>query len=184
MALNTSGGGACDRAFTRTLRRGMAGADVRAVKERLLALGMYAPHITALKKDSFGTDTYRAVCAFQTARGLPANGEVDMATHAALFGAAGGGSAPAQAAESAPPGGLPGTIGAAAANAIGEALGTASPARRGVVLDALQYAFDPAVPRDYPLSLYIRGGNLYNSDLAPNVITLARNASGAARPPQ
>ena len=37
--------------------------------------------------------------------------------------------------------------------------------------------------RDYPLSLYIRGGNLYNADLTKNVITLARIAAGAKRQP-
>ena len=52
------------------------------------------------------------------------------------------------------------------------------------MLDALRFAYDPAVPAPYPLSLYIRGGNLYNADLKPNRITPARIQSGAKRQPQ
>ncbi len=175
----------------RTLRKGMAGEDVRAVKERLLALGMYESHITALKKDSFGSDTYRAVCAFQRANGIDVTGCVDEATYAALMGddAAApqqqdGNAAEAAALPLSTNADVPANIGAEAAASIAEALGSVSLVRRRIALEALRYAFDRSVPRAYPLSLYIRGGNLYNKDLTPNVITLQRIASGAARQPE
>ena len=59
-----------------------------------------------------------------------------------------------------------------------------SETRRAIVLDALQFAYDASQLRDFPTSLYIRGGNLYNADLLPNVITIARIQSGAARQPE
>ncbi len=71
-----------------------------------------------------------------------------------------------------------------AASAIHAALDTAGSIRKGLVLDALQFASDPERPGEFPASLYIRGGNLYNEDLTPNVITLARIAAGARRQPE
>ena len=69
----------------RDLSFGATGADVLAVKERLLALGYYGSGITALKRDSFGADTRRAVVAFQAASGLTQDGIVGPLTYAALF---------------------------------------------------------------------------------------------------
>lgn len=170
-------------ALTRILRRGMTGQDVRQVKERLFQLGYYAPAIAVITKDSFGTDTLRAVKAFQAANGLACDGIVGPLTFAALLrtedGLTGVGGDTAD-----PPPDLPGNVGEAAALAVGRSLTNASAVRRGLVLDALSFAFDPAVPRTYPLSLYIRGGNLYNADLTRNVITLSRIASGVKRQPQ
>ena len=78
----------------------------------------------------------------------------------------------------------PAQIGDKAASAIHAALDTAGSIRKGLVLDALQFASDPERPGEFPASLYIRGGNLYNEDLTPNVITLARIAAGARRQPE
>ena len=49
---------------------------------------------------------------------------------------------------------------------------------------ALAFAYDPEVPAAYPHSLYIRGGNLYNTDLGINTITRARIEAGAKRQPE
>ena len=165
--------------LTRNLRYGMEGADVRAVKERLFMLGCYAPAIAALTNSRFGADTRAAVRAFQRANALETDGVVGPLTFAALFEE----NAPDTNAPAAD-GGVPLNIGSAAANAIATDLLNADEARRAVALDALAFAYDPAVPASYPHSLYIRGGNLYNTDLRPNVITLARIASGAARQPE
>jgi hypothetical protein len=166
--------------LTRNLRCGMAGEDVACIKARLFALGMYTPNITAVTSDRFGEDTKRAVKAFQAEKGLAADGVVGPLTLAALFGTASEleNTAPADSTE------LPANIGQTAARAIAAELVTASEIRRSIVLDALRFAYDPAVPAPYPLSLYIRGGNLYNTDLQPNVITLERIASGAKRQPE
>lgn len=166
--------------LTRNLRCGMAGEDVVWLKTRLLALGMYAAHITALTSERFGEDTKRAVKAFQAEKGLAVDGVVGPLTFAALIGTAN----ETEAVSSAGRAEIPLNIGQAAASAIAAALADTSEIRRAVVLDALRFAFDSNVPAQYPLSLYIRGGNLYNADLQPNVITLERIASGAKRQPE
>ena len=164
--------------LVRTLRYGSAGEDVLRVKQRLLALGCYSPTITALQRDTFGRDTLKAVFAFQTSAGLTADGVVGPLTYAALF--------PQETPEAIPAerGSISAQIGDAAAAGIMSALAKATETRRSIVLDALNFAYDATQRRDFPTSLYIRGGNLYNTDLAPNVITLTRIASGAARQPE
>ena len=166
--------------LTRNLRYGIEGDDVRALKERLLALGCYAPNITGLTNSRFGSDTRAAVRAFQLANGLEVDGIAGPLTWAALF------TESVQPEEGTPDenDGIPSNIGSAAKSAISAGLAGAGETRRAVVLDALAFAYDSAVPADYPLSLYIRGGNLYNTDLQPNVITFARIASGATRQPE
>ena len=66
-------------AYTRLLRRLSTGADVMAVKERLVALG----YLHAATHDTFGDDTLAAVTAFQAANGLEADGVVGQDTWAA-----------------------------------------------------------------------------------------------------
>ena len=161
----------------RMLRFGSTGEDVLRVKLRLFSLGCYAPHITAIITSRFGSDTRNAVLNFQAKNALVADGIVGPITWSALF--------PEDAVVAPQPRGeIPANIGETAAGLIASALEGASDRRREIVLDALQFAYDPALPRDYPTSLYIRGGNLYNTDLSPNVITLARIRSGALRQPE
>jgi hypothetical protein len=164
--------------LTRTLRYGSAGEDVLRVKQRLLALGCYETRITQLQSSTFGRDTLKAVFAFQTSAGLTADGVVGPLTYAALF--------PEEVAEAIPVdrGSIPAQIGDTAAASILTALAGVGETRRNIVLDALSFAYDATQKRDFPTSLYIRGGNLYNTDLLPNVITLTRIASGAARQPE
>ena len=164
--------------LTRTLRYGSAGEDVLHVKQRLLALGCYDARITQLQSATFGRDTLKAVFAFQTRAGLTADGVVGPLTYAALF--------PEETPEVIPVdrGSMPAQIGDTAAAGIMTALANATETRRKIVLDALQFAYDATQKRNFPTSLYIRGGNLYNTDLLPNVITLARIASGAAHQPE
>ncbi|MEN6339601.1 MAG: peptidoglycan-binding domain-containing protein [Clostridiaceae bacterium] len=162
--------------FITTRRRGDSGQDVLVAKQRLFELGCYDPSIASVSSETFGSDTRAAVRKFQRTQGLEADGIIGPLTWAALFGE----STPAPVVDT----GLPANISQAAAEAILRDLSSVSATRRAIVIDALQYAYDPAVPAKYPLSLYIRGGNLYNTDLQPNVITLARIASGAARQPE
>lgn len=165
----------------RTFRTGSSGEDVVKVKQKLLSLGMYAPHILELKTSTFGKDTELAVKRFQSQKGLVADGIVGPLTYAALF-------PEEQPAVIAVPTsditGLPTQIGSTAARAIMNELVNVSDLRRQIVLDALQFAYDQECPRPYPTSLYIRGGNLYNADLQPNVITIERIRSGALRQPE
>lgn len=162
----------------RMLRHGSEGKDVMEAKQRLLALGCYTAKVTAVKTDIFGDDTAKAVKVFQSGNGLIADGIIGPLTWAVLFPEEG------VAADMPERGQMPQQIGNTAAAVICAALKNASETRRGIVLDALQFAYDPEVPGKYPVSLYIRGGNLYNTDLTPNVITTARIAAGAKRQPE
>ena len=163
---------------TRTLRFGSTGEDVLRVKQRLLLLGCYPPQLTQITSSAFGRDTQRAVIVFQTNHALVADGVIGPLTRVALF------PEEATALPQTPTDGTASNIDEAKRAAVLSALEQTSEIRRAIVLDALQFAFDPACPRPYPLSLYIRGGNLYNTDLTPNVITLARIESGAKRQPE
>ncbi len=160
-------------AYTRTLRHLMQGEDVKAVKDRLVALG----YLHAATHDTFGDDTLQAVRSFQAANGLEADGVVGPLTWAALFDAA------AQPVEPVDTALFPPNIGPAAATAVAAQLGAVSETRQKLVLEALRHAYDPAVPASYPYSLYIRGGNLYNSDFTVNTITAKRIEDGARRQP-
>ncbi|MEA4913992.1 MAG: peptidoglycan-binding domain-containing protein [Christensenella sp.] len=164
--------------LTRTLRYGSAGEDVVRVKQRLLALGCYPAQMTVLQSSTFGKDTRAAVKTFQNQQGLVIDGVVGPLTYAALF--------PEETPETLPVdrARIPLQIGDVAAGAILNSLSGASEARKNIVLDALSFAYDATQSREYPTSLYIRGGNLYNTDLSPNVISLARIASGAKRQPE
>ena len=161
-------------AYTRLLKHLMEGDDVRAVKDRLVALG----YLYAATHDTFGDDTLAAVRAFQRDNGLEVDGIVGPLTWAALFD---GEAKPAEPVDTAR---IPPNIGPAAATAIAAQLGTVSATRQKLVLEALRHAYDPAVPVKHPYSLYIRGGNLYNSDYTVNTITAARIEDGARRQPE
>lgn len=149
--------------FTRELTVGMNGDDVKHIKDSLLKLGL----LHASTHSTFGNDTKAAVEAFQKARSV--TGAVDQSTWEAIEAAV-------EAMPEAPAsdGSMPGNIGSAAAAAISASLSGVSEKRKGIVLDALQFAFDLEVPQDYPLSFYIRGGNLYDKDLSLHIMTAAR----------
>ncbi len=67
--------------FTRNLRKGMSGDDVKQLQERLRAEGFFSyPTSTGY----FGSATFIAVKAYQKAHGLPTTGFVGPLTRAAL----------------------------------------------------------------------------------------------------
>lgn len=163
--------------LTRLLRYGSAGEDVLNVKQRLLELGCYSAEITQLKTSVFGADTLLAVKSFQSQAGLTADGIVGPLTEAALF-------PEEQETLVIDRTLISDQIGDAAAASIIAALENTGTVRREIALNALRFAYDDVVKRDYPFSLYIRGGNLYNTDLTENVITLSRIATGVKRQPE
>ena len=175
--------------FTKNLRHMATGADVKHMKDALVALGYLQKSTHSL----FGDDTLAAVRAYQRthrdAEGKPlaVDGVIGRKTWAAIerdraaLAGEQAGEKP-ETGEGAPD--LPENIGPAAAAAIGAALRGVSGQRQALVRHALAFAYDPEVPAAYPHSLYIRGGNLYNTDLGINTITRARIEAGAKRQPE
>ena len=135
-------------AYTRTLRHLMQGEDVKAVKDRLVALG----YLHAATHDTFGDDTLQAVRSFQAANGLEADGVVGPLTWRRCLTRRPNRSSrwirPSSRRTSARRRRRPSPA----------QLGAVSETRQKLVLEALRHAYDPAVPASYPYSLYIRGG--------------------------
>lgn len=71
--------------FTRNLKKGMSGADVKAVKEKLFALGFYSTKIKQLTNDTLGSDSVDAIKRYQTKNGLQVDGIVGEETWRSLF---------------------------------------------------------------------------------------------------
>lgn len=167
--------------YTRLLKFGMQGADVRYMKDCLFALGYYDDTIREIRKDSFGEDTRRAVLRFQRTnrddRGRPLadDGIIGPLTWNAVE----------RAMPKPEPITLPATIGREARTAIQDDLSGAEPMQSRIVSLALPYAYDPSAGgRQYPFSLYIRGENLFGRDLEQVRITRERVEDGARKQPQ
>ena len=145
--------------FTRILKRYMSGEDVREVKDRLVELG----YLAKATHNRYGDDTYRAVRAFQGANNLEVDGVVGPLTYHALF---------ADRPEPVVP--IPDWIAEPARTEIARALAGTSAKRREICLLALQYAVDYNTNPSRLKGFYIRGGNLFNKDLTPNIMTKAK----------
>lgn len=143
--------------FKRNLKRYMIGDDVLAVKNRLREMG----YLTRVSHSIFGNDTHKAVITFQNANNLEADGIVGRLTWSALFD------------EPSPvvPVEIPAHITKAKAQAIALDLACVSETRRNICLMALEYAVDPDAHGDTMRCFYVRGGNLFNTDLSANVMT-------------
>lgn len=76
--------------YTRLLKKGMSGADVRYMKDALLALQYYTSNITKITNDTFGTDTLTAVLSFQKKNNLSQDGIIGPKTWAAVEAALAG----------------------------------------------------------------------------------------------
>lgn len=168
-------------AYFPLLKYGSTGEAVLYLKESLYALGYFADDEETLTSDRVDARTVVAIRAFQaehkdtSGTQLVVDGIVGKKTWGALE----------QVLSETVVDELPGNIGDEAKAAILPALTRVRPVRREIVLHALLYAFDPDVGGSlYPLSLYIRGENLYNVKLQQVVITKARIIAGAKAQPQ
>lgn len=155
--------------FTRLLKLGMSGEDVRHMKDSLVRLG----YLHASTHDKFGNDTAASVKRFQEDKDI--YGVITADTWSAIEAAVEKQGDPAE---------IPANISESKAALISTSLLSVSDVRKKIVLEALRHAYDPEKPTKYPNSLYIRGGNLYNSDFSVNTITADRIESGAKRQPQ
>lgn len=72
--------------FTRNLKKGMSGEDVRAAKDKLFALGFYSTKIKAITNSTLGSDSVDAIKRFQLKNGLVADAIIGKLTWSALFG--------------------------------------------------------------------------------------------------
>lgn len=155
--------------LTRNLKRYMTGDDVRWVKDYLFVMGYYDSGVTKITNSRYGNDTYKAVKAFQKANGLTVDGIYGQKTHAKLLAII---NKKDDVKEYVTAKEYP-RISETARKAINTELTDIGAARREIVLEALKYATDAdvACKFEHPSSLYIRGGNLYNTDGKVNVIT-------------
>ncbi|MBR3842355.1 MAG: peptidoglycan-binding protein [Christensenellaceae bacterium] len=156
--------------FTRNLKRYMTGDDVREVKDWLFEHGFYETKIKKITNNRYGNDTYKAVKVFQDMYHLVVDGITGKNTIAKMNELM----LPKEpyiteyvSATDYP------RLSETARAAINEALKRVSKERRDIVLEALKYATDASIAAQfiYPSSLYIRGGNLYNTDGKLNAIT-------------
>ena len=152
--------------LTRNLKQKMSGPDVRFVKDALFSLGFYASKIKQITNNTFGADTFVAVCKFQRAKGLEVDGIVGPLTWAALEKALAAGKKEEKEVE------FPSLdkmkhISAAHRAAIAKDLAKVSELRQKIVLEILNYAYDKDVPGE-PRALYIFGANLYDKNLKLN----------------
>ena len=166
--------------LTRNLKQKMSGPDVRFVKDALFSLGFYNSKIKQITNNTFGPDTFVAVCKFQRAKGLEDDGVVGPQTWAALEEAL-------AAEEPAKEVDFPSLdkmkhISSAHRAAIAKDLANVSELRQKIVLEILNYAYDKDVPGE-PRALYIFGANLYDKDLKLNYADAAEIEKHAKRYP-
>ena len=155
--------------YTRPLKVGMEGEDVRHMKDSLVRLG----YLFRSTHDTYGNDTAEAVKRFQADNDM--YGVINEQTWKAIEAADTKLDEPIE---------IPANISAEKAAYIADGLQRISAIRKKIVLEALRHAYDPDKPTKYPPSLYIRGGNLYNKDFTINTITAAEIESGAKKQPQ
>lgn len=154
-------------------KKGSSGDVVKKIKDRLVELR----YLSKSTHSTFGDDTCTAVKKFQKDNGLTSDGIVGEQTMSALF--------PVEKKEE------PEVIDSSIMNISSEKLklilndlSTVSAKRKKIVKQALKNAYDYSKPDKYPYSLYIRGGNLYNKDLTPNIITAKTIEAGSIKYPQ
>lgn len=158
--------------ITRTLRKNSVGEDVRELKEWLFKNDFYAAKIKKITNSTYRNDTVNAVKNFQRRYDLTVDGifgpksieklnEVINDTKKEFVEYVTAKEFP--------------RISEANRTKINTALNGSdvSAIRRNVVLEALKQATDASIASKfaYPLSLYIRGGNLYNTNGKINVIS-------------
>ena len=166
--------------LTRNLKQKMSGPDVRFVKDTLFSLGFYSSKTKQITNNTFGSDTFVAVCKFQRAKGLEDDGIVGPQTWGALEKAL-------AAEEPAKEVDFPSLdkmkhISSTHRAAIAKDLANVSELRQKIVLEILDYAYDKDVPGE-PRALYIFGANLYDKNLKLNYADAAEIEKHAKRYP-
>lgn len=158
--------------ITRTLRLNSTGDDVRWLKEWLFENDFYAAKIKKITNSRYGADTVNAVKNFQRRYNLTDDGIFGSKSREMLMVVIG--RTNTKIVEYVTAKEYP-RISEANRAKINTALNGSDVTyvRRQVVLEALKQATDASIAAKfaYPLSLYIRGGNLYNTNGKINIIS-------------
>lgn len=164
---------------TRLLEEGCEpGADILYMKQRLYNMGMLETEIDASIKTEFDEEMRIAVLNFQdrnkiNGEPIELTGQIDAEIWDAIIREHNTqylartpifneDSIMASGESIGKPFIMPYSIHPDKAEAIAKDLGGVSYIRRAIVMEALRFAYDPAVPRYYPISLYIIGKTLYD----------------------
>lgn len=186
--------------YTRVLKLGMSGDDVRYMKDCLFELKYYSPLIKKITNNTFGNDTYKAVRTYQTCnrdtsnKALEVDGKIGEKTWGAIERDYKNGKiapvTPVEPVKPVEPEQPDSTISldkythiTADKRAKIEAdLSKVSEIRQKIVLEILDYAYDKDVPGDVR-ALYLFGANLYDTNLKLNYADEAEIDRLAARNP-
>ena len=175
--------------YSRVLKKGMNGSDVRYMKDCLFALNYYEASIKNISNSTFGSNTEDAVILFQKSnkdkngKQLDDDGKIGPLTWNAVereFKTGRKYEAPAK-----PKISLDHLthISPAHRDAIAKDLAEVSELRQKIVLEILEYACDASYKKE-PRGMYQLGANLYNNDLKLNYADKAETERLAKRNPE
>lgn len=174
--------------YSRVLKKGMNGSDVRYMKDCLFALNYYEASIKNISNSTFGSNTEDAVILFQKSnkdkngKQLDDDGKIGPLTWNAVereFKA--GRKYEVQAKPKISLDHLT-HISPAHRDAIAKDLAEVSELRQKIVLEILEYACDASYKKE-PRGMYQLGANLYNNDLKLNYADKAETERLAKRNP-
>lgn len=157
--------------YTRVLKLGMSGNDVKYMKDCLFKLKYYSKNITKISNNTFGNDTEKAVKIYQkenkdtSGRALVVDGKIGEKTWYAVERDYEAGKVKPDA-----PSGLLDNythISVDKRKKIEAEIKNISKLRQEIILEILNYVYDKDVPGDVR-ALYIFGANLYDTNLKIN----------------
>lgn len=157
--------------YTRVLKLGMSGKDVKYMKDCLFKLKYYSENITQISNNTFGNDTEKAVKEYQkgnkdiSGRVLIVDGKIGEKTWYAIERDYEAGKVKPDV-----PSGLLDSythISADKRKKIEAEIKNIDKLRQEIILEILNYAYDKDVPGDVR-ALYIFGANLYDANLKIN----------------
>lgn len=171
--------------YTKVLKQGSSGEDVKYMKDCLFALNYYEAKITKISNNTFGSDTTTAVKKFQknnkTNAGaqLKEDGQIGELTWNAIIREFKAGNKYKENIVS-----LDGLthISTQKREAIAKELQNVSELRQDICKEILGYACDPDCKKEVR-ALYQLGANLYNTDLKINYADVAETEKLAKRNP-
>ncbi len=173
--------------YTRVLKLGMSGNDVKYMKDCLFKLKYYSENITQISNNTFGNDTEKAVKEYQkenknvSGKALTVDGKIGEKTWYAIERDYEAGKVKPDV-----PFGLLDSythISADKRKKIEAEIKNIDKLRQEIILEILNYAYDKDVPGDVR-ALYIFGANLYDTNLKINYADEAEIDRASKKYPQ